>query len=315
MQTCSHIKSAEIIPNSESLVSSVNDFVYGMGEPVFSTTSFAHYTLMKEIKKRNVKVVLNGQGSDEAWCGYDKYILGYFLLDILLSNPVKFFSQFKSFSQKKKYSYKFILLQTLKAVLTRRYVSYLRSKYQEKILPCLNEDFVKKNYHYFKNPEYNKLSQNNLSGYLKYNIRYQGFNQILHYEDHSSMQNSIEIRSPFIDYRLMEFAFWIPTEYKLNNGITKKILREMFKDKLPDSIVNNSRKIGFVTPFENWMNEKKAKSFIDELINSDSFRNKSILDPVKIQDIFKNKNGNSQFPYWRVINLELWSQAYKINNL
>ncbi|HMS32685.1 MAG TPA: asparagine synthase (glutamine-hydrolyzing) [Ignavibacteria bacterium] len=315
IQTCRHIRSVEITPGNDNLLTSINNFVYGMGEPVFSTTSFAHYILMKEIKKNNVKVVMNGQGSDEAWCGYGRYFIGYFLLDILVSRPQEFISQMNSISDKMKYSYKFILLQTLKAVISRRYSSYLRAKYKENIIDCLSFDFFRKNYKYISNPEYNKLAPENLSGYMKYNIQFQGFNQILHYEDHSSMQSSIEMRSPFIDYRLMELAFSLNDKVKFDNGVTKKIFRELFKDKLPQSVINNHMKIGFMTPFDNWMDQEKTMSFLNELLNSDSFRSKRIFDPGKIREKFRNRNSNRDFPFWRLINLELWSQAYGIRNL
>ncbi len=315
IQTCRHIKSIEITPGNDNLLTSINNFVYGMGEPVFSTTSFAHYILMKEIKKNNVKVVMNGQGSDEAWCGYGRYFIGYFLLDSLLSRPQEFISQLNSISDKMKYSYKFILQQTLKAVMSRRYSSYLRAKYKENIIDCLSFDFFRRNYKYISNPEYKKLSPGNLSGYMKYNIQFQGFNQILHYEDHSSMQSSIEMRSPFIDYRLMELAFSLNDKVKFDKGVTKKILRELFKEKLPQSVINNHMKIGFMTPFDNWMDQEITMSFLNKLLNSDSFNSKRIFDPGKVREKFKNKKINRDFPFWRLINLELWSQAYGISNL
>jgi len=315
LQTCRHINSVKIILQKHNLMESIDKFIYGMGEPVFSATSLAHYSLMKEIRKENVKVVLNGQGSDEVWAGYDRYILGYFLLDLLLNSPHKFISQVNAISDKMQFSYKYILSQTIKAVVSRKYASYLRSKYNEKVLDCISEEFSKKNYNYFKNPEYKKLSSENLSGYMRFNIEYQGFNQILHYEDHSSMQNSIEMRSPFIDYRLVEFAFSLPSEKKIYDGITKKVLREIFKDKLPGSITNNYRKIGFVTPFENWMDEFGSKEIINDLLNSDSFKNKRIFNSKKVKKVFSDKKKYKEFPYWRFINLELWSRVYGISNL
>lgn len=315
LQSCSHINSVFLNPDQNNLLESVDEFVYAMGEPVFSTTSFAHFQLMKEIKKNNIKVVLNGQGADESWCGYGRYIIGYFLLDKLFSDPVNLFSQINSISGKMNYSYNFILMQTLKSILSRKFASYLRSKYQEKVLDCLTNNFREKNYPGFVNPDYNKFSSGNLSGFLKYNINYQGFNQILHYEDHSAMSSSVEMRSPFIDYRLMELAFSLPVKYKFDNGITKKILREIYKNKLPEAITENHNKIGFKTPFENWMNQKPVTDYLNELLNSDSFNSKKIWKADKIRSIFKNKEQFPDFPFWRIINLELWSKAYGINNL
>jgi asparagine synthase (glutamine-hydrolysing) len=91
--------------------------------------------------------------------------------------------------------------------------------------------------------------KDNQTGSMLANINQQGLNRILHYEDVSSMNQSIEIRSPFVDYRLMEFSFSIPTDLKLKQGVTKRILRETVGKMLPDSIRLSRSKIGFQTPF------------------------------------------------------------------
>jgi len=315
LKSCNHINSVFLTPGADNLIASIDKFVYGMGEPVFSPTSFAHYTLMQKISENGVKVVLNGQGADEAWCGYGRYIMGYYLLDILFSNPSDFLNQFRMISDKMKYSYKMILLQTIKSIISRKNISYFRSKYQEKIYDCLSKDLTENNSSYFKNSDYKKLSSGNLEGYLKFNLQYQGFNQILHYEDHSAMQSSVEIRSPFVDYRVIEYAFSLPTKFKFDNGITKKILREVFKDRLPDSIISNNQKIGFNTPFDDWLMQDNINTYLNSLINSESFNSKKIWDSGKIRYYFKNKDKFKGFPFWRIINLELWSNAYGIKNL
>ena len=286
-----------------------------MGEPVFSATSFAHYMLMKEIRKNGVKVVLNGQGSDEAWCGYGRYIIGYFLVDQLFTNPARFVSQLNKISGKMLLSYKLILSQTLKAMMSRKTASRFRSKYVENTKEVLSPTFIKYNSDYFSNSTYKRFSGTSLDNYTKFNIQYQGFGQILHYEDHSSMQSSIEMRSPFIDYRIIELAFSTPVSKKFDNGITKKVLREIYSNKLPDSIINNHKKIGFVTPFNDWLNDSNLKNFLHDLISSDSLRSKKIFSPGKIERVYSNREKYPGFPFWRFINLELWSRAYGITNL
>lgn len=312
---CPHIQGNYITPSSDSLAIQLPAFVYGMGEPVFSSTSFAHYVIMQEISKRGVKVVLNGQGSDEAWCGYDKYIIGYFLLDLLMSQPEKFLSQFKTASEKMGLSATYVLGQLLKAILPRRYASYIRSKYSEKIYDSLDSEFTKQNNECFRNPVIKRTSSKNLETYMKYNITYQGFNQILHYEDHSSMQSSIEMRSPFIDYRIMELAFSLPSQTKLHDGITKKILRDTFSDLLPDNIVNNYNKIGFVTPFDEWSKEPSMSEFIKDVLNSDGLKKRRIYDKNKLSRLLSTSQTNKNFPLWRILNLELWIKSYDITNL
>lgn len=315
LSSCPHIDGNFVTPSSDNLAEQLPSFVFGMGEPVFSSTSFAHFVIMQEIKKRRVKVVLNGQGSDEAWCGYGKYVIGYLLLDLLMSKPGKFFSQFNSASQKLGLSTTYIAGQFLKAMLPRRKASYFRSKYSEKIFGCLSKDFVNQNYDCFQNPVIKRTSANNLDTYMKYNIKYQGFNQILHYEDHSSMQSSIEMRSPFIDYRLMELAFSIPTDNKISDGISKKILRETFAGMLPERILNNNRKIGFVTPFDEWTKEPAMSGLLKDTLNSNALFRRNIYQSGKIKGMLSSANSNSNFPLWRILNLELWIRAYGITNL
>ncbi len=210
----------------------------------------------------------------------------------------------------------FLISQIVKSILNQSLTFYLRAKYQEKSIHCLNKRFIKENYNHFK-PEYRfSIKGNNFNNYLLYYINQQGLNNILHYEDISSMQQSIEIRAPFMDYRLMEFAFSIPNELRFKKGITKIILRETIGIMLPDSITKNRQKIGFRTPFKEYIaNDKSFKSYISEILNSRSFTSKKIWKANKIYKVFQNTFKYPNFPFWRVINLEIWSKVYNISNL
>ena len=68
-------------------------------------------------------------------------------------------------------------------------------------------------------------------------------------------------------------------------------------------------------PFDDWMNQSGMKNFTMEILNSDSFRQRKIFNTEKVKTIFQNKQKYPKFPYWRILNLELWSQIYGIDNL
>jgi asparagine synthase (glutamine-hydrolysing) len=313
--TCRHISLNEIRPDSQSLLRSVDSLTRGFGEPVFSTTMFAHYEIMRHVHAAGIKVVINGQGSDEAFCGYDRFVVGYALLDVLMSQPGRVASEARAIATKLGYSWKYIGGQVFKALISRRFASFLRAKYQEGSIACLDPGFVHAQYKYLRNDPKRVLSTKNLSNYLSRNIRDYHFGQILHYEDHSSMQHSIEIRSPFIDYRLMEFAFGLPNDFKFTEGVTKKVVRESFADRLPASIARNPKKIGFDAPFESWLKDRSFNAFVRDIVGSLSFRSKRIWNAAKIREKFDHVEANGSFPFWRVLNLELWSRAYGITNL
>ncbi len=316
IKTCKHIKLHEMIIDSKTLVDDFEKTIYGLDHPVSSFATIAHNNIMKKCNEKGIKVVLNGQGSDEAYAGYIRYISGVHLLDQLLSRDGNFFSEFNHLHSLNKYSTPFLLSQMFKSTLSHTHSSFLRAKFMEKSISCLNKEFVKMNYKHYKSDWKFSLYGNNFNRYLLDQIMHKTLNNILQYEDISSMLQSIEIRSPFMDYRLMEFAFSIPNDLKFKNGITKVIQRETIGKMLPDSITNNRKKIGFNTPFTDYIsNDTSFKSYIFSTVNSKSFSSKNIWKGDKIAKVFEDPSKYPDFPFWRFINMEIWSKVYDINNL
>ena len=316
IKTCKHIKLHEMVISSKAIADDFEKTIYGLDHPVSSFATIAHNNIMKKCNERGIKVVLNGQGSDEAYAGYIRYISGIHLLDQLLSRDGNFFNEFHHLNSKNKYSKSFLLSQMFKSTLNHTNSSYLRARYLEKSISCLNKDFINLNYNHYKSDWKFSLKGNNFNRYLLDHITHKTLNNILHYEDISSMLQSIEIRSPFMDYRLMEFAFSIPNDLKFKKGITKVIQRETIGKMLPDSITKNRKKIGFNTPFTDYFsNDKDFKSYVLGTINSQSFYSKKIWNADKIIKVFENPSKYPGFPFWRFLNMEVWSKVYNISNL
>jgi len=77
------------------------------------------------------------------------------------------------------------------------------------------------------------------------------------------MAHSLEARLPFLDYNVVEFTLGLPEEYKLEMGITKRVLREAIRGIIPESIRGRIDKLGFVTPEEVWVREDDPAKFRD----------------------------------------------------
>lgn len=316
IKTCKHIRLHEMTIDTQRTIDDLEKIIQSFDHPVFSFNAVVHQNIMKACKDRGIKVVLNGQGSDEAYAGYDRYISGAFLVDQLLSGKGSFFAEFAALNKGNQYSKAFLIGQMFKSVISQSLSASLRARFQEKSLPYLNDQFIADNYDHYRPAYQFSWWGNNFNQYLLKQINNEGLNQILHYEDVSSMSQSIEIRSPFMDYRLMEFAFSIPNDLKFRNGVTKLIQRETIGKMLPDSIVKNRRKIGFKTPFLDYIStDPKYKLYINDLIHSEHFLKKKIWNAEKLQQVFKTPQKNPNFPFWRIINLEIWSKAYRITNL
>lgn len=316
IKTCDHIKLHEMIIDKDELVFGFEKTLAELDHPLGSFASYAHNNIMKMCKKEGIKVVLNGQGSDEAYAGYIQYISGVFLISELIKSPKAFLKEYSALRNINGYSKRFLFSQMLKAVLNQSTSSFLRAKFQEKSLVFFDSDFVNKNKNHFKKSYSFSFRGNSFEKYLLNQINHQGINTILHYEDISSMHQSIEIRSPFMDYRLMEFAFSIPVEYKFSQGVTKKIQRSTIGKELPKSIVESRNKNGFKTPFLDYLkNDESFKKLIFEILDRESFKTRKIWNADKIRKQFENVGDNKEFPYWRIINLEIWASAYGVQNL
>jgi asparagine synthase (glutamine-hydrolysing) len=315
MATCPHVRSVELVPDSDSLAERLPAFVRAMQEPVQSATSYAHWGLMQAVKQQGIKVVINGQGADEALAGYGELILGYRMLDVLQTKPLSAVAEARAMHHRLGKSYLQIAMQTAKAVLGRRSASAYRAHFVEGTARVLNADFSRAHTDYLPDVRM-QFKGGNLRHHLRSQLMDYGFNQILHYEDQSSMSQSIEIRSPFIDYRLMEFGLSLPTEELFSRGVTKKVLRSGFEDRLPACIVHNHHKIGFATPFDQWAKTPAFRVFVAGVVTSQEFLGRHIWDGALLANRMLDPDAAEDgFPVWRFLVAELWMRGFGITNV
>lgn len=314
MATCPQVQSVQLEPRGDDLAAEFMRFTQAMQEPVFSATAYAHWRLMRAVREQGIKVVINGQGADEALAGYGNYIVGYRLLDLLLSRPLQALAEAQAMHRRMGLGYGQLAAQLGKAMAGRRAASRWRASHTEGAAAVLSADFQRQHAEHL--PELGMQWQPaNLDQHLRSQLMHFGFNQILHYEDQSSMSQSVEIRSPFIDYRLMEFAFSLPMEDRFSAGITKRLLREAFAQRLPHSIVGNHRKIGFATPFERWAGSPGFQTLLGELRQSAEFRGRRIWDAQRLGDTLGQAQAITRgFPVWRFLSAEMWLRQAGITN-
>jgi asparagine synthase (glutamine-hydrolysing) len=139
--------------------------------------------------------------------------------------------------------------------------------------------------------------------------------RVLRMNDKLSMATGIELRVPFLDHRLVEFAFTLPNHLKIRNGQGKFILREMSRAYLPKSLITQN-KISVVTPQTLWL-KTELKAWVSDIINSTSFKTREIFDNHAIQSAyaqFIDTDQNNSFFVWQWLNTELWFQKFIDNN-
>ncbi|MBK9191999.1 MAG: asparagine synthase [Crocinitomicaceae bacterium] len=134
-------------------------------------------------------------------------------------------------------------------------------------------------------------------------------NDMLKKVDVMSMAHALEVRVPFLDHNLVNFANSLPSEWKVNSGRTKIILRETFKNILPDEIIHRSKK-GFEIPLNAWLSEMinehfSAVYFSESYIVNQNLFHYSFIDQIK-QLWTSGKSGERIYLIWSLLVFQHW---------
>ena len=248
-----------IVPTSSDFLSDLDELVYSQDIPIFSTSTYAQFRVMKKVKESGVKVVLDGQGGDELFGGYLPYHINQWLDDLKKGDISGFMRETKAFETLPT-GIKFFVKQYLKnygikglpSVLYKKIIQYYQTEHQY-IAPELMNEFGTAGYRKSK-----QKTPKSLNGILKhefYNSRLKGY---LKCEDRCSMWHGVEARTPFADdINMIEYVFNIPGNYKIQKGVKKYLLKEATEHILPQEIYNRKDKMGYVTPNNQWVYEIK----------------------------------------------------------
>ena len=133
----------------------------------------------------------------------------------------------------------------------------------------------------------------------------------LEYADRMSMANSLEVRAPFTDYRLLEFALQMPDKMKVRHGATKWILRQALREVLPREILQK-KKMGFNPPLPQWINGE-LKPVIRQLLSPKAIESRGIFRPDAVQKLLRDHEQNRRdnaLKIWALLMIEVWQRMY-----
>ncbi|MCC6721091.1 MAG: asparagine synthase (glutamine-hydrolyzing) [Bacteroidia bacterium] len=225
--------------NEESIINELEKVVWHQDEPFGSFSIFAQFLVMQSSSKEGVKVLLDGQGGDEILFGYRKY-QAFYIKELLkrgkLLKSIKIILNLLSHKE-----FNFFSIEGFKRYLgLNESFNFLTNKCKN--IPLSSSIGLR--------------SSKSLKAKSKEDIEKYSYPPLLRYEDRNSMAFSIETRVPFMDYKLVTFLHSLPSDFIINKGFTKYILRESLKEYLPFKIKNRISKLGFATPQNEWIKEK-----------------------------------------------------------
>lgn len=292
-----------IYPDADRLYAHLDDYVRIQGEPTPTTSPYALYCVLDEASKY-VKVILDGQGSDEAIAGYE-YIPGLYYKSL--------FTHFKWCRLAKE------IVQYAKLHKSWRHVKYMvffllpskvRMKVRVKQRGYVDPAFVAK---HKDSVIADKLYGTNtmeemLIAHFEYKLEH-----LTKWGDRDTMAFGVEGRSPFLDKDLVEYSIALKDELKIKGGYTKFILREVMKGIMPEKVRQRVDKKGFSVPQDEWFRAEKFQKLVNDILSSESFATRGYFLPEEAKKLYqRHLSGeiNISKDIWKWINLELWFREY-----
>ena len=133
---------------------------------------------------------------------------------------------------------------------------------------------------------------------------------LLHVEDRVSMAHGLESRVPFLDHPLVEFAARIPAAIKMKDGVLKHLLRQAMRRALPESIASRTTKMGFPVPFHDWLRAPGVvRDFVIDVLSSEAARTRSLIDNGAVLARLDTEPRFGR-AIWGFLCLELWQRAF-----
>ena len=340
----------EVSPSGEGLDEICREIVYHQEAPVYGPGLFSQWQVMK-LASPHVTVLLDGQGGDELFAGYFYYfpIYGRILLERakrgdwsaaqelwqnreeiqeltgvdhygnLFRDPVR-----KNIRLMKGMARNYPIRAVRRLVRpfppAHEFFKNLRKKSGKigqsftpgphTVSPYLWEHMTSHTREY-KEPKL--ITGNTLTDKLWADVTRLSIPSLLRYEDRNSMAYSLEARVPFLDHRIVEFAFSTPNAHKIEGTWTKQVIRKATENILPEEIRLRKNKMGYPTPFANWLRQPANKTWLNDVLASEQFRTRNFMKDGHIERLIQAHMSEKTDHSWeicRLISLEIFCQTF-----
>ena len=269
-------------------------------------TGFSHaleYMLLSSANKQGLTVMLDGQGADEILAGYAPFRSLYNRQQIRKGQMPGMLSAADSGQS---------FFKGLMYSLFFRYPFHQRHPVVQVFKPLHSARWIRKDQREFMQYKIPALKTNSTAGMSHFMLMYE-LPYLLHSLDHNAMAHHIEARVPFLDHRLVELAVTLPDRFKIDNHTQKKVLRDVFKTRLPPQILGRKQKMGFVAPDARLLSGPGVKGELKQCISGLVDRMPGIFEKGTGKDntdhLFKNSSTATQF---RLLSLGYWAAMYDI---
>jgi asparagine synthase (glutamine-hydrolysing) len=311
----------EAVPTAKDFVCDLPKLIEALDEPLAGPGVFPQYAVSK-LAREHVTVVLGGQGGDEIFGGYARYLVGYLeqalkgaILEtqeegkhlVTLESIVPNLALLKQYTPLLSNFWSKGLFENMDA----RYFHLIDRSQGLKLLlhpdslaqfdrEHLFADFQKVFNHPDTQSYINKMTHFDQKTLLP---------ALLQIEDRVSMAVSLESRVPLLDKRIVDLVTSMPPPLKFQGGRTKHILKKAVQGLLPEKILNRKDKMGFPVPLKEWMQGGVVRDFVSDTLLSQRSLQRGVFKPEALRGML-DQQGVGARQLWGALSLELWHQRF-----
>jgi asparagine synthase (glutamine-hydrolysing) len=287
-----------VVPDSKQLVADLDTLVRDQEEPFGSLSIYAQWRVNRAAHDAGVTVLLDGQGGDELFGGYD----GTNGWALRARGPRAVGRALLRGGTPRREVLTAIGADRLPRAAAHRHRRRLASPYAA-------SDVVDAAVRIAAPEPAGAAGGSPLRRELLRQSFHTSLPQLLRYADRDSMAHSREVRLPLLDRRIAEFAFSAPPEYLISGGVAKRILRDAVRDVVPPAVLARSDKVGFEPPHARWLADPAVMQRAREVLLDRESRSRGLYDLDALEADVRAGAWRDPVALWRALNLELWLRA------
>ncbi len=291
----------------------------------FSDSSQIPTFFVSQLAKESVTVTLSGDGGDELFGGYNRYVLGNKYINNINKIPYSISKNLGSFLMNFSNIEKSIFYDTLNIFLSKKYKNYNFDEKLYKIGNILRHNSSPFNIYdqlisnadpknilnNFEYPVQYKFNTNHTTNVIE-NMMFLDINtylvdDILHKLDRASMYNSLESRIPFLNHHIVEFAMTLPLNFKIKDGNGKIPLKNILYKYVPKTLLERS-KTGFSIPLANYF-RTELKDYIYEILSYSNLKKHNLINFSYVSNLLNDhmvKKINKEHQIWDIVVFQNW---------
>jgi len=269
-------------------------------EPVRSLSTYMQFRVMRLAHENGTPVILSGQGPDELFWGYP-WQYTYAWRDLAVSGrPLDAARSVLAASQHATVPVSRLLGYAIYGLMPEA----RRWRYRSRIGPFVDDELIQ------DGTDLLERSFGHFSGHEHFarEVESVGLPSLLRYEDRNSMAFSVESRLPYLDPRILDLAYSVPSWTRLSGGWSKAILRQALEGVAPRDLIRKRAKLGFAAPEADFL-----KAIAPQILNAFSSNGRS-RDLVRSDSVRSALQPGTTPPsyFWRFYNLEMWMRTYEV---